>query len=154
MQDIKSIEQELMKNPQLLDLMKIACSCGNDTILSAAEFLMRKKNDTIEFTTGDWGIDADFCLLVNCDSVANGRITNGDKVYIKTLCKEEIKVGDILAVAYDGNEKADLKRLSHVDDNIIVLSCLNPKYDSLIFNKEEFKKVRILGKAVGFTSLM
>lgn len=152
MQDVKSIELKLQENPPLYELFKLACSCDKNTILCAVELLMRKNTEALEFTTGDWEMDADFCMYVDCDSAENGRITNGDKVYIKAICMDEVKVGNILAVVYEGSETADLQKLSHIDDNIVVLSCLNPKYESRILRKEEFDNVHILGKVVGFSS--
>ena len=77
----------------------------------------------------------------------NARIFDGDIVYIRQ--QETVESGQIAAVLIDG--EATLKRVRLFDDHI-VLEPENPMYKPLSFWNEEMNTVRILGKAVAFTS--
>ena len=92
-------------------------------------------------------IRADFSLTCKGDSMINARIFDGDIVYIRQ--QETVGNGEIAAVLI-GNE-ATLKRVQLFDDHI-VLEPENPTYKPLVYWNEEMNTVRILGKAVAFTS--
>ena len=92
-------------------------------------------------------VKADFALICKGDSMINARIFNGDVVYIRQ--QEEVVNGEIAAVLID--EEATLKRVRLYDDRII-LEPANPLYDPLVYRGEEMNTIRILGKAVAFTS--
>ena len=92
-------------------------------------------------------IPADFSLRCKGDSMINARIFNGDIVYIRQ--QETVDNGQIAAVLIDG--EATLKRVRLFDDHII-LEPENPMYKPLAFWNEDMNNVRILGKAVAFTS--
>lgn len=92
-------------------------------------------------------IPADFSLRCKGDSMINARIFNGDIVYIRQ--QDMVESGQIAAVLIDG--EATLKRVQIHHDRII-LEPANPMYDPLVFRREEMNNVRILGKAVAFTS--
>lgn len=92
-------------------------------------------------------VTADFALTCKGDSMINARIFDGDIVYIRQ--QETVESGEIAAVLIDG--EATLKRVRLLPDRII-LEPENPMYDPLVFRKEEMNTVRILGKAVAFTS--
>ncbi len=92
-------------------------------------------------------IHADFALTCKGDSMINARIFNGDIVYIRQ--QDTAENGDIAAVLIDG--EATLKRVRLFDDHIS-LEPENPMYKPLVFWHEEMNTVRILGKAVAFTS--
>ena len=92
-------------------------------------------------------IRADFSLTCKGDSMINARIFDGDIVYIRQ--QETVENGEIAAVLI-GNE-ATLKRVQLFDDHI-VLEPENPMYKPLVYWNEEMNTVRILGKAVAFTS--
>lgn len=92
-------------------------------------------------------IKCDFTLVCKGDSMINARINNGDIVYIKE--QSMVDNGEIAAVLI-GNE-ATLKRVYLYEDKI-VLQPENAKYSPFVYSKEEMNDVRILGKAVGFTS--
>ena len=92
-------------------------------------------------------IHADFALTCQGDSMINARIFNGDVVYIKQ--QDTVESGEIAAVLIDN--EATLKRVRLFDDHI-VLEPENPMYKPLAFWGEEMNLVRILGKAVAFTS--
>lgn len=94
-------------------------------------------------------IHADFTLRCKGDSMINARIFDGDIVYIRQ--QEEVQNGEIAAVLID--DEATLKRVKIHPDRII-LEPANPLYDPLVFRGEEMRTVRILGKAVAFTSVV
>lgn len=92
-------------------------------------------------------IPADFALTCKGDSMINARIFNGDIVYIRQ--QDVVENGEIAAVLIDG--EATLKRVRFFPDRII-LEPENPMYDPFVYRGEEMNAVRILGKAVAFTS--
>lgn len=92
-------------------------------------------------------IKADFALTCKGDSMINARIFSGDIVYIRQ--QETVENGEIAAVLID--EEATLKRVRLFPDRII-LEPENPMYDPFVYRGDEMNNVRILGKAVAFTS--
>lgn len=92
-------------------------------------------------------INADFCLIAKGDSMINARIFDGDVVFIKE--QPIVENGEIAAVIIDN--EATLKRV-YIKTDRIILRPENPVYDDIIYEKEEMNNVRILGKAVAFTS--
>lgn len=92
-------------------------------------------------------IKCDFTLLCKGDSMINARINDGDVVYIRQ--QDTVENGEIAAVLIE--DEATLKRVFKYDDKL-VLQPENSKYEPFIYIKEEMNKVRIIGKAVGFTS--
>lgn len=98
-------------------------------------------------------IKCDFTLLCKGDSMINARINDGDIVYIRQ--QDEVNNGEIAACLVDGEfeTEATLKRYFRYDDKI-VLQAENPKYPPFVYVNEEMNKVRIIGKAVGFTSVL
>lgn len=93
----------------------------------------------------------DFTLLCEGDSMINARIYDGDIVYIRE--QPQVENGEIDACLVDGEfeTKATLKRFYKYDDKII-LQAENPKYPPFVYVNEEMNRVRVIGKAVGFTS--
>lgn len=92
-------------------------------------------------------IQADFALTCKGDSMINARIFDGDTVYIRQ--QDTVENGEIAAVLIDG--EATLKRVKIFDDHIS-LEPENPMYPPKAYWYEEMNTVRILGKAVAFTS--
>lgn len=92
-------------------------------------------------------IRADFSLTCKGDSMINARIFDGDIVYIRQ--QETVDNGQIAAVLIDG--EATLKRVRLFDDHIS-LEPENPQYRPIVLWGEEMNTVRILGRAVAFTS--
>lgn len=92
-------------------------------------------------------IHADFALTCKGDSMINARIFDGDIVYIRQ--QDTVENGEIAAVLIDSD--ATLKRVRLFDDHI-VLEPENPMYKPLVYWHEDMNTVRILGKAVAFTS--
>ena len=92
-------------------------------------------------------IHADFALRCKGDSMINARIFDGDIVYIRH--QDMVDNGEIAAVLI--GEEATLKRVQLFKDHIS-LEPENPQYRPLVFWGDEMNTVRILGKAVAFTS--
>ena len=92
-------------------------------------------------------IHADFALTSKGDSMINARIFDGDIVYIRQ--QDTVENGEIAAVLIE--TEATLKRVRLFDDHIS-LEPENPMYKPIVFWNEEMNEVRILGKAVAFTS--
>lgn len=92
-------------------------------------------------------IRANFALTCKGDSMINARIFDGDVVYIRQ--QDTVDNGEIAAVLIDG--EATLKRVRLFDDHIS-LEPENPQYRPLVYWGEEMNTIRILGKAVAFTS--
>lgn len=90
---------------------------------------------------------ADFCLRVHGDSMIGAGIKDGDVVFIRK--QEIVDDGDIAAVMID--DEATLKRV-YVSPEAITLVAENPKYKPMVYTKKQCKNIRILGKAVSFTT--
>lgn len=92
---------------------------------------------------------ADFALRCKGDSMINARIYDGDIVYIRQ--QSRVDNGQIAAVLI--GDEATLKRVYfYPESNKLVLNPENPAYEPLIFVGDELATVRILGRAVAFTS--
>lgn len=95
-------------------------------------------------------IHCDFTLVCEGDSMIGARIHDGDLVYIRQ--QPAVENGQIAAVLVDGDGKL-LKRV-YRDGDRLTLAAENPAYPPLIFVREEINRVMIIGKAVGFTSVI
>ena len=98
------------------------------------------------------GIHCNFTLKCKGDSMTGARINDGDIVYIRL--QEDVETGEIAAVLIDEAaemSEATLKRIYKYPEQI-VLQSENPKYPPFVFSGEDMNRVRIIGKAVGFTS--
>lgn len=99
----------------------------------------------------DEHIKADFCIKARGDSMIGARINNGDIVFIKEC--PEVCNGEIAAVVID--DSVTLKRVYlNKEKGQLILSAENTSYSPMIFTDEELKKIRILGIAVGFQSVI
>lgn len=94
-------------------------------------------------------INADFALKCHGDSMINARIFDGDIVYIRQ--QETVNDGEIAAVLI--GDDATLKRV-HLYEDHIVLEPENPLYRPIVLWGNDMNTVRILGKAVAFTSIV
>lgn len=94
-------------------------------------------------------IRADFALRCKGDSMINARIYDGDIVYIRQ--QETVENGEIAAVLIE--DEATLKRVRLFEDHIS-LEPENPQYRPLVYWEDEMNNVRIIGKAVAFTSMV
>lgn len=95
-------------------------------------------------------IVCDFTLKCEGDSMTGARINDGDLVYIRQ--QSTVENGQIAAVLIDGTEKL-LKRV-YINDDSIILQAENPAYPPRMFSKEDMNRVSIIGRAVGFTSVL
>ena len=93
-------------------------------------------------------IRCDFTLVCKGDSMIGARILDGDIVYIRQ--QEYVENNEIAAVIID-EENVTLKRVYH-NDGYLVLMAENPAYAPIVINGEH--TARIIGKAVGFTSVL
>lgn len=94
-------------------------------------------------------VRADFALRCKGDSMINARIFDGDIVYIRQ--QESVEHGEIAAVLI--GDEATLKRV-YIHDDCISLEAENPQYKPMVYRGEEMNNIRILGKAVAFTSVI
>lgn len=92
-------------------------------------------------------IHADFALRCKGDSMIDARIMDGDIVYIRQ--QPTVNNGEIAAVLI--GDEATLKRV-YISNNTITLMPCNPKYQPYVYTNEQLNEIRILGKAIGFTS--
>lgn len=95
-------------------------------------------------------VRADFTLVCKGDSMINARIYDGDIVCIRQ--QEQVENGEIAAVLVDG-DTATLKRVKLFPDHV-VLEPENPTYRPLSFWEDDMNKVRIIGKATHFISVV
>lgn len=95
-------------------------------------------------------IICDFTLKCEGDSMVGARILDGDIVYIRQ--QSTINNGEIAAVLVVNSDKL-LKRV-YISDDTIILQAENPAYSPMSFSKEDMNRVKIIGKAVGFTSII
>ena len=103
--------------------------------------------ETLDATDCDASLHCDFALRVKGDSMIGARIHDGDIVFIRS--QDDVDDGQIAAVIVDG--EATLKRVYHIKNGLQLLS-ENPNYPPMVFTLEEYASIRILGRAVGFTS--
>lgn len=94
-------------------------------------------------------VRADFALRCKGDSMINARIFDGDIVYIRQ--QESVEHGEIAAILI--GDEATLKRV-YIYDDCISLEAENPQYKPMVYRGEEMNNIRILGKAVAFTSVI
>ena len=99
------------------------------------------------------GIQCDFVLRCKGDSMIDARIYDGDLVYLRQ--QEEVENGQIAAVLIDSGceSEATLKRVYLAEDRITLFPA-NQAYEPLVYVREEMNSVRIIGKAVAFTSMV
>ena len=95
-------------------------------------------------------VKADFTLVCRGDSMTGARIYDGDIVCIRQC--DSVNSGEIAAVLVDG-EEATLKRVRLQEDGI-VLWPENPAYQPMIFTGADARRVRIIGKATHFISVV
>lgn len=108
------------------------------------------EEDFETFAEASSDIQADFCLTAQGDSMINARIFDGDIVFIRE--QESVDNGEIAAVIVNDDE-ITLKRFYYYPDrNQVILQPENPIYRPMVYNNEELNHIRVLGKAVAFTS--
>lgn len=97
-------------------------------------------------------IHADFCLRASGDSMINARIFDGDVVFVRE--QSMVENGEIAAVIVNDDE-ITLKRFYYYPDiKKIVLMPDNPLFSPMSYEDEQLAHIRVLGKAVAFTSII
>lgn len=141
--NIQNIPSNILPIPKMKKVPRLG------TIACGEPILADENIETNDFVPED--VKCDFTLKCKGDSMMNARINDGDIVYIKH--QEQVENGEIAVCLVDGDFETDatLKRYYKYDDRII-LQAENPKYQPFVYVNEEMNKVRIIGKAVGFTS--
>ncbi|MED9821401.1 MAG: XRE family transcriptional regulator [Christensenellales bacterium] len=109
-----------------------------------------KPGDGTDYATIEDGVDCDFALIAQGDSMIGDRIHSGDLVFIRR--QESVGDGEIAAVALD--DELTLKRVRRIlgpGGRVTFTQLLpsNPRYAPItIGGEEETRNVSILGKAV------
>ncbi|CRK80345.1 LexA family protein [Neobacillus massiliamazoniensis] len=110
-------------------------SCGTGTVVY-------EQTGVYETTPKDWLNGGEyFYLRAKGDSMIGARIQEDDLLLIRK--QEDVENGEIAAVVIE--EEALLKRV-YKTDNSIILQSENPKYAPIIYNPEQNKLIRIVGK--------
>ena len=94
-------------------------------------------------------LDADFTMICQDDSMIRSRISAGDLVYIRT--QKSVEDGEI-GVILDGNT-AFLGRI-WTYPNCLMLRPDDPRFPSRTYSGKQLEQVAILGRVVGFTSII
>lgn len=94
------------------------------------------------------GITADYTLLCEGDSMINAQILDGDIVYIAQ--QETVENGEIAAVWYDGS--TTLKRFYKNGDTVTLMP-ENPRFSPIFISGADLSRLKVLGRAVGFTRI-
>lgn len=94
-------------------------------------------------------VDCDFTLTCEGDSMIGARIYDGDTVYVRL--QEIVENGQIAVVRI--GEETTLKRFYRNGDTVTLMP-ENPKYAPLVFINDQINEIRILGRAVAFTSMI
>ena len=94
-------------------------------------------------------IDCDFCLRAKGDSMIGARINDGDLVFVRQT--DAVENGKIAAVVIE--DEATLKRV-YLSPDKLVLAAENPAFPPFVYVGEELEKIKILGEAVAFQSLV
>ena len=110
-------------------------SCGNGA------FNEEKSSDG--FFVLDKSIRADFCLEARGDSMTDAGIDDGDKVFLRK--SNEYEDGKIYGVIIKGEDLACLKKVYHINDQIMLQPC-NSEYRPQIMPQDD---VYIVGECVG-----
>lgn len=103
------------------------------------------------YVTVDRSLHADFCLHASGDSMKDARINDGDLVFVRM--QETVDDGDIAVVLID--DEATLKRVYYdAREKRLVLMPANPDYAPMVYTGESLSRIRILGKAIAFRSML
>lgn len=116
--------------------------------IACGEPILAAENIEGEISIPD-DINADFALRCKGDSMIEARILDGDIVYIKQ--QPTVNNGQIAAVLI--GDEATLKRV-YLSDNTITLVACNTSFAPLVYSGQELETVRILGRAVAYTSFI
>lgn len=91
------------------------------------------------------GLDADFCLTAQGDSMINARIFDGDILFVKQ--QSMVNDGEIAVILIE--DEATVKRVYYdKENNVITLVPENPMYKPMRFEGERLNQINIIGKVV------
>jgi len=111
--------------------------------------IMCDENYNATFESSD-DIDADFCVTAQGDSMINARILDGDIIFVR---EQSIVENGEIAVVIVNDDEVTLKRFYYYPENQrVILQAENPKYQPMVYEKEQLNHIRVLGKAILFTS--
>lgn len=116
--------------------------------IACGEPILAEENIS-DYIKADTSVNADFALRCKGDSMINARIFDGDIVYIRQ--QSDVDDGEIAAVLI--GDEATLKKVYKTENKLVLRPC-NPMYDDLVYSNDTLNDVRILGKAIMFTSLI
>ena len=116
--------------------------------IACGEPILAEENIS-DYIKADTSVNADFALRCKGDSMINARIFDGDIVYIRQ--QSDVDDGEIAAVLI--GDEATLKKVYKTENKLVLRPC-NPMYDDLVYSNDALDSVRILGKAIMFTSLV
>lgn len=116
--------------------------------IACGEPILAEENIS-DYIKADISVHADFALRCKGDSMINARIFDGDIVYIRQ--QSDVDDGEIAAVLI--GDEATLKKVYKTENKLVLRPC-NPLYDDLVYSNDTLNEVRILGKAIMFTSLV
>ena len=120
-------------------LGKIACG---QPVMCEQEY------ETVVDESGE--INADFCVTAQGDSMINARIMDGDAVFVRE--QSMVENGEI-AVVIVNDDEVTLKRFYYYPESQrVILQAENPKYQPMVYEGEQLAHIRVLGRAVAFTS--
>ena len=91
-----------------------------------------------------------FTVSAPDDAMSGARILTGDVVYCRRYA---LKSGDVVAARLD--EQLILRRIyRYPDEQKLLLVPENPRFEPIVLLGDEIKRLRLLGKAVAFKSLI
>lgn len=117
--------------------------------IPAGEPMLVSEEHIEYYIEADASLHVDFCLRVKGDSMIDARINDGDIVFVRK--QPVVENGEIAAVAIDN--EVTLKRF-YKNNGGVILKPENSKYQPRFFTAEDFKNIRVLGKAVFFQSTL
>ena len=138
--DIEQLEGSSAKNIIPLDPVMVPLV---GRIAAGTPILAEQNIDGTAALTG--GVQADFCLRVQGDSMIGANINDGDIVFIRQ--QPEVEDGEIAAVLIDN--EATLKRFYH-DDKSVTLVPENARYPPITIHDGDCELFKVLGKAVAY----
>jgi len=115
--------------------------------IAAGEPIYAAEETTEYYIEVDEDLNVNYCVRVKGDSMKDARINDGDIVFIRE--QPTVENGEIAAVLIDN--EVTLKRFYKTDGGII-LKPESSKYQPIFYTEQDFKEIRILGKAVFFQS--
>jgi len=116
-------------------------------VVAAGEPILATESYEDYVELGDDGVRVDFCLRVKGDSMKDARIMDGDIVFVRR--QPTVQNGEIAVVLID--DEVTLKRV-YITEKGVILKPENPAYQPMFVSHEDFRQVRILGRAVAFQS--